>query len=409
MITESRGNRLNKVYRIYGSIPSRNPDLRYVCIYFPYFKLLQHKQGLSHMYEHLMLKHGRRNDIRKHLILIDCDVEVTGMRVSFWVRTNIREAEQSIFDMVFNTEFKEDELLNEKYVLKNEMHDSGYDKTDVIDTFGFMECVLGLPKGANGSETSKDIDDITLDDLYMLRQRMRDTNHFVIIEYGENDDSSITKEGVTNSSKCDNINIIEGRDLIPENSILRTVPGKSDAYEAFLVWRRDNIDINDFDFIKFYSINIMFGFINVEESISFSLLSWLRSKGVCYSIECNDVYWFGIPADIIYVSSTECNDSMIIKDEVFGYFKHIVKNGIDKDEFGYILDDFKIWLSQDSFKNHLRHISYCLVNGIPNDMDVLRFIKCFTNDELMEMLIKHIRTYYTENDVNMLGSYKNIG
>ena len=409
MITESRGVGLNRIYRISGSIPVKNPDLKYACIYFPYFKLLQHKPGLSHMYEHLMTKYGVRNGIMKHLIFINCDIEVTGMRVSFWVRSSIKEAEESVFDMVFNPEFEEEDLSNEKYVLKNEIHDEGYDENCGIDTFGFMERILGLPKGANTCETPEDIDGIKLDDLYILRQRMRDTNHFVIIEYGESDESSVVKESMADFSKCDNINAIESRYLVPENNVSMTSVSKSDVCETFLVWRRDDMDINDLGFIEFYSINMMLGFMNDEEGISFSLLSHLRSKGICYYIQCHDIHWFERVADVIYVSSTEWSDSIAIKNEIFTHFRRIIKNGIDKDEFGYMLDKFKIWLSPGSFESNLNHISFCIKNGIPNDMDVLRFIECFTNDELMDMLIKHIGIYYTENDVNMLGSYKNIG
>lgn len=324
-ITGSRVMGSNKVYRISGSIPSKNPGLKYVCIYFPYFRLLQHKPGLSHMYEHLMTKYGVRNGVMKHLIFINCDIEVTGMRVSFWVRSSIKEAEESVFDMVFNPEFKEGDLSNEKHVLKNEIHDEGYDENCGIDTFGFMERVIGLPKGTNTCETSEDIDNITLDDLYILRQRMRDTNHFMIIEYGENDESSVVKKDMANLSKCDNMNIIESRSLIPENNILMTSTSKSDVSETFLVWRRDDMDINDLGFIEFYSINMMLGFMNDEEGISFSLLSHLRSKGICYYIQCQDIHWFERVADIIYVSSTEWSDSTAIKNEIFSHFRRIVK------------------------------------------------------------------------------------
>lgn len=121
------------------------------------------------------------------------------------------------------------------------------------------------------------------------------------------------------------MNIIESRSLIPENNILMTSTSKSDVSETFLVWRRDDMDINDLGFIEFYSINMMLGFMNDEEGISFSLLSHLRSKGICYYIQCQDIHWFERVADIIYVSSTEWSDSTAIKNEIFSHFRRIVK------------------------------------------------------------------------------------
>ena len=88
----------------------------------------------------------------------------------------------------------------------------------------------------------------------------------------------------------------------------------------------------------------------------------------------------------------------------FSCLNDIVKGDIDRNEFDYIVDKYKINMMDGSFEAYLDHICFCIKNNIPNDMEILRFVNKFSNEELMDMFVSHISRYYKEEDVCVMGS-----
>lgn len=404
MIVNERTFGINKFYRFSKSeFPIDDLRYSYVRMMFPYAKLLQHKPGLAHMYEHLIIKYGKNNGMNRHLIFIDCMVSCDGIIFLFWVRSTIKEAEKFVLNMVFNPEFDDESLNIEKDVLKNELRYDDSDEGESTKVCDFVEYMLGLPKGLNGSETDEDIDDIKLEDLFILRDRMRSTGHFIAFECSNGDESSLSVDDIPCGRMCGEMrSIIDGSHL-PKVPYFTYTDNSECESGICLLWRRDRSKIDDF--LKFYSINYIFHWFNSDYDINSSLLSRLRNKGICYYLSSDDTYCLNRYSDNIFVKSETCNDCTKIKDEIFSYLDDIVQNGIDKDEFEYVMDEIKTSLLDGSSESYLNHIGFCLYNGIPNDMNVMSFMSRFSSDELMEMLISHIGDYYTEKDVNVLGVY----
>ena len=82
----------------------------------------------------------------------------------------------------------------------------------------------------------------------------------------------------------------------------------------------------------------------------------------------------------------------------------MISGGIDKVEFEYIVDKYKIELADGSFEAFLSHVCFCIKNDIPSDMEVLEFINRFSSKELMDMFVGHLSTYYQEKNAHVLGS-----
>ena len=405
MIVKERSFGINRVYNISGDIPVYKPDLRYACIVFPYAKMLEHKPGLAHMYEHLMLKYGERNGMNNHLILLECNVSFTGIKISYWVRSTMEEAEKFVIDMAFNPEFRRQDIEVEKSVLRDELNEEDDDREDDVSVPKFVEYILGFPSGINLREKERDIDDITLDDLLVLRERLRSTFHFMIFEYGGQGTTTINlKEDFTRGRVCGEMKSIKDGFYLPKVPVADRLYNKDGKEsEVCMMWRRDEISSGSEDFIKFYAINEMFHYINKYICVKFSILQSLRNKGICYSMISEITYGFGRFADIIHVDSSEVEDCMTIKKSIFDHLDNIIANGVDRNEFGYAVDSFKAFLSDGSFEGYMNHISHCIENGIPDDMQVLGYIKRFSDDELADMYTDHIKKYYSDKDVNIQG------
>ena len=398
MEIKQRNHGDSKIYRISGEIPGCKPELRYVSMTFPDAKLMQHKPELAHMYEHMMLNYGRRNGMNDHLILSDCYVQSSGIVVSYWVRSTIKESEEFVLNMVFNPVFDLDELKSEKDVIKNELYDDLYSEEECFDIPRYMEYLMGLPKGLNDVGKISDIDNITIEDLLILKEKMRSSFYFIAFEYGPSDESTIDY-----NTPC---GISCKADINPPISPIKLTIKKSynDKCEVLLSWRRDGIRNMKEGFIEFYVMNSIFHYINTDNNISFSVLSKLRKKGICYSLDSEDLSFFGNFADCIHIASIGCDDYMKIKDELFLCLDDITKRGIDKNEFDYAIDKYKTEIMDGSFEGYLDHICFCIKNNIPNDMEVLRFINKLSNEELMDMFVDHISNYYKEKDVCILAS-----
>ncbi len=398
MEVRQRNHGDSKIYRISGEIPGCKPGLRYVSMTFPGAKIMQHKPELAHIYEHMMLNYGRRSGMNDHLILSDCYVQSSGIVISYWVRSTIKKSEEFVLDMVFNPEFDLDELESEKDVIKNELYDEVYTDEEIFDVPRYLESLMGIPKGVNDIGRISDIDDITIEDLLIFKEKMRSSFHFIVFEYGPDDKSTIDYNTPCGISYKVDINLPN----IPMKPVIKK--SSSDKCEIFLAWRRDGIRDTKEEFIKFYAMNSIFHYINTDNNISFSVLSKLRKKGICYSLDSEDMSFFGNFADGIRIASIGCEGFMQIKDEFFSCLNDIVKGDIDRNEFDYIVDKYKINMMDGSFEAYLDHICFCIKNNIPNDMEILRFVNKFSNEELMDMFVSHISRYYKEEDVCVMGS-----